>query len=127
MTSTLKIDLDIKPPEKWLDLWKITRASILADLGIHITDLREKETEKGWHFWIDVDRDLDENTINMLQLLLGDDHTRVRINTWRIQREIPHWNKLFDRKLWRKETKTITCWYCGNKIPIIGFKGGEKE
>jgi len=122
----LKIDLDLKPPEEWLQAWERKNEVILSLYGLKIKKVNRKETEKGWHYWYLVHRWLPAEEINKLQFLMGDDHTRVIINQWRIKRGIPHWNKLFDRKLWKKDRKFIECWYCGNKIPIQDRKPADE-
>lgn len=120
--SILKIDIDFKPPEEWLECWIDTRYAILEYIGYTVNRISRHETTKGQNFFIEIDNELPSTEINKLQFLLGDDHTRVKINQWRIERGIKHWNKIFDRKLFRKKAKMITCWYCGNKIPLIGDK-----
>jgi len=117
--TVLKLDIDLKPPDKWIKEWEKTRKIILNSYNIKILRMASYETEKGIHYFIEIDRDLSAEETNMMQFLLGDDHTRVKINQWRLERGIEHWNKLFDRKIWRKEQETITCWYCGNIIPLI--------
>jgi hypothetical protein len=116
--KVLKIDLDIKPPKEWIIFWWKTRQTILQQLGYTIKYFSKFETKRGMHIYITLEQDVSDETANMLQFLLGDDHTRVKINQWRIKRGIPRWNKLFHKVLYRKKAKTITCHYCGNKIPI---------
>ena len=114
----LKIDIDFKPPKEWLDLWIATRISILMTLGHSIERITPFKTKRGMHVYIKLREDVDDETANMLQFLCGDDASRVKINMWRISRGIPFWNKLFERKIYSKKHKFITCYYCGNKIPI---------
>jgi len=116
--SILKIDLDFKPPKDWMKEWIKTRKFLLKKLGYKPKYIEVFETERGMHIYIKIDEKLDDMEINKLQFLLGDDCTRVKINMWRIERGIPHWNKLFHEVLYRKKRKVIECWYCGNKIPI---------
>ena len=120
MTVVLKVDVDYKAPEIWLELWEATRKGMLTALGYPVIRITKHETTKGQNYFIEVEGELTPDDINRLQFLLGDDHTRVKINAWRIERGVEHWNKIFDRKLWRKGAKTIECWYCGNIIPLIG-------
>jgi len=120
--SILKIDLDVKLPEEWLERWIETRYVLLRSMGYTVNRISRHETTKGQNFFIEINGYLSPTLTNMLQFLLGDDHTRVKINQWRIERGIEHWNKIFDRKLFRKKAKTITCWYCGSIIPLIGDK-----
>jgi len=122
----LKIDLDIHPPEEWMAAWERKNEMILGLYGLKPTKVNKKESPRGWHYWYLLHKYLTPEETNKLQFLLGDDHTRVKINMWKIARSVPHWNKLFDRKLWRKDQETITCWFCGNKIPLVVVHG-EKE
>lgn len=128
MTTVLKVDVDYKAPEKWLQTWEVTRKHLLEVFGYSVVRMTKHETTKGQNYFIEIAEELAPETMNMLQFLLGDDHTRVKINAWRIQRGVLHWNKIFDRKLWRKGAKTIIeCFYCGNMIPLIGFEEIEKK
>jgi len=114
----LKIDIDFHPPEKWIALWKCTREAMLRGMGYEIERISMFKTKRGMHIYIKLKQDVDDETANMLQFLCGDDHARVKINMWRIARGIPFWNKLFERKIYSKRHKLITCYYCGAKIPI---------
>ena len=116
--KVLKIDIDFKAPKPWRHVWSATRFGILKDLGFNVIHFKEIESSRGFNYFIRLDKDIDDETVNMLQFLLGDDHTRVKINAWRIERGVKRWNKIFDRKIYRKDAKTIDCWYCGNKIMI---------
>jgi len=127
MGTVLKIDLDYKAPEEWLLYWEETRCSMLKNLGYTLKRVKKHITTKGQNYFIEIEEKLSPQATNMLQFLLGDDHTRVKINQWRIERGIPHWNKIFDRKLWRKKAKTVTCYYCGNIIPLIGVENDKHE
>lgn len=125
MGTVLKIDVDYKAPEQWLEIWEQTRKVLLIGLGFTVKRMVKHETTKGQNYFIEIEEELTPEDTNRLQFLLGDDHTRVKINQWRIERGIPHWNKIFDKKLWRKESKVVECWYCGNKIPLIGVENDE--
>jgi len=114
------VDLDLKPPKLWRDWWRETRLLMLGYLGYHVERFNEFETSRGYHYYVHLREDVDAETANLLQFLLGDDHTRVKINQWRIERGIRHWNKLFYKTLWRKKRKVIRCYYCGNLIPVGG-------
>lgn len=129
MTRLLKIDLDIHPQKEWLDLWLRTRIGMLESHGYAVEQWHIFRTYRGHHIYITLRRDVDDETANMLQFLCGDDHTRVKINEWRIKRGIKYWNKLFHRVIYRRKTSVITCYYCGNKIPLgarNGLRGGAK-
>lgn len=114
----LKIDLDYKPPEEWLEDWKQSREQMLYVLGYDVEYTKTFDTKRGMHVYILLKQNVDAETGNRLQFLCGDDHTRVKINAWRIKRGIKRWNKLFHKVLYRKKAKVLTCFYCGNKIPV---------
>lgn len=116
--TLLKIDLDIKPSKEWLKDWIRTRKMILWSELIRPSKVDIFETSKGLHIYFTVPDKLDDEEINRLQFLLGDDHTRVKINQWRIEHKVKGWNKLFSKVYYRKKSKFIECWYCGNKIPV---------
>jgi len=128
MGTVLKVDIDYKAPETWLFKWEKTRMLILEKYyQLHVLRVTRHNTTKGQNYFIEIKEELTAGEINELQFMLGDDHTRVKINAWRIERGIPHWNKIFDRKLWRKKAKTVECWYCGNIIPLIGVENDKHE
>lgn len=116
--KVLKLDIDWKAPAEWREKWRVTRLGMLFGLGYDIAKVLEYETNRGYHYYIHISKDVDDATANYLQFLLGDDATRVKINQWRIERGIKHWNKLFSRVLWKRKIKGIRCYYCGNFIPI---------
>ena len=110
--------MDFHPPKEWMDNWVYTRREMLRTVGFFVEYIKFFKTKRGWHAYIKLDRDIFDETANMLQFLLGDDHTRVKINQWRIKRGIKRWNKLFHKVLYRRKAKVLTCYYCGNKIPV---------
>jgi hypothetical protein len=110
----LKIDVDYKPSKYWLSKWVATRCLILKEMGYKVLGVEVFQTERGFHAYIKIENNVDDEELNMLQFLCGDDHTRVKINEWRIKRGIKDWNRLFHKVIYRKQE----CWYCGNKIPI---------
>lgn len=114
----LKIDMDIKPTKEWLEEWLKSRIHIISLQGYTVEKTRKFETRRGYHIYITLYNDLPDELINKLQFLCGDDHTRVKINQWRIKRKVKRWNKLFHRVLYRRKAKALTCYYCGNKIPV---------
>ena len=103
--KVLKIDLDYKPDKMWRAIWKYTRCIILAELKHYVKEIFEHETARGYHYYIHLYKDVSPETANALQFLCGDDHTRVKINQWRIERGVKHWNKMFHRVLWRRKRK----------------------
>jgi len=125
--SILKIDLDIHPPKEWLDDWIRTRKMICWSMLYQVEAIDVFETTRGLHVYIRVKQKLKDEEINWIQFLLGDDHTRVKINQWRIKRGMKHWNKLFHKVLYRKKAQVVECFYCGNKIPIFNNTDHLKE
>ena len=112
----LKVDIDIKLPEKWLTHYKLAIGSFFERYTfIKLKDVKIKESSKrGYHIWIHIlsSRKLSPEYLNMLQFLCGDDRSRVLINARRIKRGVP-WskgNKLFSKVVYRREKgKTILC------------------
>lgn len=99
----LKLDVDIKVPKKWIELWKKTRIAILESLGYKVEKIIiHPSSKRGFHGWIYIKEKTTDKETNMLQWLLGDDTTRVFINMLRIKRGFIYWNKLFSRVRWRK-------------------------
>lgn len=117
-SNILKVDLDFEPDESWLKIWVETRRLILRHYGIKIVKILPHKSSRGTNFFIHIDRELDSMERLLFQFLLGDDATRCKINKWRIERGIQNWNKLFSRKIYRKNARYIECQYCGNKIMI---------
>jgi hypothetical protein len=116
--TVLKIDVDYLPNDYWLNKWIKTRKFILERLNCKVLRTNIFKTKRGFHAYFVIDRKLSDVSMNMLQFLLGDDATRVKINEWRIKRKIKRWNKLFSKVLFRKKAKVVKCWYCGNIIPL---------
>jgi hypothetical protein len=114
----LKLDIDFHPPKKWLEEWLKTRDDMLYCLGYDVERMDVFKTARGIHVYIKLKQNIRDAEANKLQFLLGDDPTRVKINQWRIKNKIKHWNKLFEKVLYRRKTKTLKCHYCGNIIPL---------
>jgi hypothetical protein len=100
-TSILKIDLDVKPPEEWLQEWIETRKLILFAKGLDVTKIYKHPTEKGWHFWFHLSHPISFDEAIKLQFILGDDQQRVYFS---LQRKgftkFKHlFNILFSKKL----------------------------
>lgn len=108
--NTLKIDMDWIPPGEWLYHYvsqiPVTltrfqikyaaaakpRQDILTYRSIRVKTSR---SQHGLHIIIRLNGELDDETVNMLQFLLGDDRNRCRLNAIRIRLKYPRWNKLF--------------------------------
>jgi len=107
----LHIDWDYPWPENWLRDWKRTIHGLLRNFHsqpIFVERIIIKPSpsrEGGKHVWVHVttEEELSDDTINELQWLIGDHHTRVWINMLRIDRGLrKFWNKLFDHHIWKK-------------------------
>ena len=85
-----KIDLDTELCECDKVLWERTRGDMLESLGHIVVDVATTYTERGAHTVIIhlYTKELSDYTQNFLQLLLGDDIIRVKINARRIERGI---------------------------------------
>jgi DNA-binding transcriptional MocR family regulator len=75
--NILKIDLDVKVPQEWLEKWFETRKIMLETLGYSVDRINWVETQKGYHVWIHLKNEVDFDTIELLQFLCGDDPKRV--------------------------------------------------
>lgn len=87
---TSKIDLDMKLDKNDIPLWEHTRQAILEFIYFIVVDINTSETERGLHTvinWISEDEETDQS-LNFIQLLLGDDVVRVKINARRIEKGI---------------------------------------
>mgnify|MGYP001075973881 CR=1 FL=1 len=105
----LHLDWDWKPPKKWVDTWINAKLSMLERMGYKVGDVVFKLSDagkgRGYHIWLHVFKpsEYTEDEVNMLQWLLLDDQTRVRINRLRTRRGLrKYWNKIFSLVLWRK-------------------------
>lgn len=103
---TAKIDLDEKLEDgMYIYYWECTRKAIIEFFGDIVVDINTSKTERGLHTVIHYlcKVDLSEEKHNLMQLLLGDDIVRYKINKRRIERGI-NWEKaniLFSRILER--------------------------
>ena len=88
---TSKIDLDVKLENTAeIMVWEATRRVIIQFYGGIIIDVNSTETERGFHTiinWI-IDIEFDDYKQNFMQLLLGDDIIRYKINARRIEKGI---------------------------------------
>lgn len=87
---TAKIDLDVKLEEINRRLWEVTRRCILEGFGYVVVDISSNETQRGLHTVINYlcKYKLCDEYKNFLQLLLGDDVVRYKINARRIEKGI---------------------------------------
>lgn len=105
----LHCDWDYPWPKHWIPLWKEVAENTLHYLGMKLEKIIIKPSpsrQGGVHTWLHIisPKKLSDDEVNMLQWLVGlDHHTRVWINTLRIDRGLRKWwNKLFSRHLWKK-------------------------
>ena len=101
-----KIDLDIKLEETALrTVWENTRRNMLEYFGYIVVDINSSETQRGVHTVINYlcKMKLSDEYKNFLQLILGDDIIRFKINQRRIEKGISFKkaNILFSRILER--------------------------
>ena len=86
-----KIDLDIKLGETALrTVWENTRRNMLEYFGYIVVDINSNETQRGLHTIINYlcKMKLSDEYKNFMQLLLGDDIIRYKINQRRIEKGI---------------------------------------
>lgn len=85
-----KIDLDMKLDKNDIPLWEQTRQAILEFMYFIVVDINTSETERGIHTvinWLSEEGETD-HSLNFIQMLLGDDVVRVKINERRIEKGI---------------------------------------
>lgn len=85
-----KIDLDVKLEDLEREVWEETRRYLLEGIGYIVVDINTAETERGLHTVINciTKYHTDDDYKNFLQLLLGDDIIRYKINARRIEKGI---------------------------------------
>lgn len=99
------VDWDFKPTKGWIRAWKQAVPAMLSALRIKIERIIMKQKGRGFHIWVHstAKRKLTEDQVNMIQWLLHDDITRVRINRLRTRRGMKKfWSKIFSHVLWRR-------------------------
>ena len=88
---TAKIDLDVKIYKEDIEYWEQSRKAIL-EYFTHCTliDINTTYTDRGLHTVINYlyDRAISDENLNFIQLLLGDDIIRYKINARRIEKGI---------------------------------------
>lgn len=104
----LHLDFDYPIPEKWMQIWRREKTTMLEHMNLEVTDIIIKPSPSkrgGHHLWLHVlsEKELTDEEVNMLQWLLNDCPTRVWINQLRIERGLRKWwNKIFHHHLWNK-------------------------
>jgi len=102
----LKLDVDTHLSEKSMKLWKKTRLAILKSLDYKVIEMNFDESEKGFHVIVLIksSEKLSPEKQCFLQVLLGSDLMREKLNMARIGRGID-WNRanrLFSKVIWRR-------------------------
>lgn len=107
MEVIFKIDIDYHMNDDFKEDFIETRKAILNQLGFEIKEVNDVPSDKkGHHFWFICEGDdISPTRHNGIQLLLGDDHGRVKINQARIDRGMA-WNDytnfIFSEVFWRR-------------------------
>ena len=102
---TSKVDLDVKLDRDEKTWWRISRKALIESFGGDVIDIIITDTERGQHTvinWVTYGNWTEQDQ-NFIQLLLGDDQTRFKINRQRLERGITmeDANILFSRVLQR--------------------------
>ncbi len=111
--NTLLIDVDWRPPFKeWIDKWVELRKEMLRRLGVEFEDIVVSYTDRGFHVWVWLKKDLPPEKVLELQFLLGDDPVRCKINYFRLKRGVfERYNLLFSKVIYRRppDEKCMQC------------------
>ena len=70
----------------------------LHEHNIGFSKVSVYETNKGFHFYLDLEYSLHEWEILLIQALLGSDFKRETLNYFRVRNDERHWNVLFKEK-----------------------------
>ena len=108
MRYVFKIDKDRKLTfdlfkEDWIKMVK----SVLSNYGLKVVDvvIKESPSKRGYHIWVHAEGEVELKPIDIakIQYIIGDDETRSYLAVLRIERGIAHWNKMFDKIIWKRE------------------------
>jgi len=108
MRYVFKIDKDRKLTfdlfkEDWIKMVK----NVLSNYGLKVVDvvIKESPSKRGYHIWIHAEGEVELKPIDIakIQYIIGDDETRSYLAVLRIERGIAHWNKMFDKIIWKRE------------------------
>jgi len=105
-----KIDKDNKEAfDKFREEWKKAAELILKAEGLELKAIIVKPSPsgRGYHIWVHADgkKRLKNMDFVRIQYLLGDDETRAWLAIKRIERGIPHWNKMFGKIVWQRDQR----------------------
>lgn len=107
MEIIFKIDIDYHMNEEFEEDFIETRKAMLNQLGFEVKEVNSVPSDKkGHHFWFICEgEEISPTRHNGIQLLLGDDYGRVKINQARIDRGM-EWddltNFIFSEVFWRR-------------------------
>jgi len=102
MVTILKVDIDVKLDKRQFDIFLDTRMLMLKYLNLNVLGYSMSESQKGYHFWFIVDKDLSDRECAFLQFLLGDDIKRYKYNLIRVEAGcFGDFNVLFEKKKYR--------------------------
>ena len=76
-SDLMKLDVDIKVPNDFLEVWARTRRVIVEYIGYHIVDINVYESHRGYHVFIKFNECVPYDDYVLLQFILGDDVHRV--------------------------------------------------
>ena len=99
MQNQIKIDMDWRPPEGYLEHYRNLIITVLHQWAIFDFTVEREKSKHGWHFVIKIDDEIEDEICLLLQFILGDDRTRCRLNYARWKAKIPDLNKLFKGKI----------------------------
>ena len=115
MTKILKVDIDLKKyiffyyfgTKEKMKLFFMTREAILNIYNLKSERMILEESNKGFHLTIELNKNVDNDTMIELQFLLGDDVNRVFYNFMRKQYNddeiTTYFNILFTKKYKQKD------------------------
>jgi hypothetical protein len=108
LVTVLKVDVDVKLLPEDLKVFIDTRILILRYLGFERVGCTMSETQKGYHFWFIVDKDLSDKECAFIQFLLGDDIKRYKYNLIRVEANcFKDFNVLFEEKRYRGKLRKL--------------------
>jgi len=90
--TLLKVRINVRMDHGWLKKWVKTRREIIKQLLGENPEIKVFNAGRGYYVEIKVSKQLPDHNLNMLQLLLGDDHIRVKRNRLLISNKIQNWN-----------------------------------
>jgi len=98
--SIAKVDVDLRNRPQTFGLWVRTRKWIIEKLGYTLEKVNVRETQHGYHVWFHIAESVDDQTLAVLQFLLGDDQKRCKFNFLRWEAgAFDNFNALFSKKL----------------------------